>query len=154
MTTMITAHVDSKKHNATEKVFSKIGLTISVAINLLIFAVAMSGGIPFPIGVKLPVARGQDADSVVIGRMGGIKIGIADGGKYAFKSALGNKFNETDAEIAEMFCKGDVRLVGQLPRIHLDPFDRMLVARAQLEGMQLLTHDHVLPPYGPFVVQV
>ncbi len=44
--------------------------------------------------------------------------------------------------------------VEQLPRIHLDPFDRMLVAQAQLEGMQLLTHDHLLPPYGPFVVQV
>jgi len=44
--------------------------------------------------------------------------------------------------------------VEQIPRIHLDPFDRMLVAQAQLEGMQLLTHDHLLPPYGPFVVQV
>ena len=44
--------------------------------------------------------------------------------------------------------------VEQLPRIHLDPFDRMLVAQAQLEGMQLLTHDHVLSPYGPFVLQV
>ena len=44
--------------------------------------------------------------------------------------------------------------VDQLPRIHLDPFDRMLVAQAQLEGMQLVTHDHVIPQYGPFVVRV
>ena len=35
-----------------------------------------------------------------------------------------------------------------------DPFDRMLVAQAQMEEMTLLTHDHILPQYGPFVVQV
>lgn len=44
--------------------------------------------------------------------------------------------------------------VDQLPRIHLDTFDRMLVAQAQLEGMQLVTHDHVIPQYGSFVVRV
>ena len=41
-----------------------------------------------------------------------------------------------------------------LPPLHADPFDRMLVAQAQMEEMTLLTHDHILPQYGPFVVQV
>ncbi len=41
-----------------------------------------------------------------------------------------------------------------LPPIHDDPFDRMLVAQAQTEGLRLLTHDHVIPQYGDFVVEV
>jgi PIN domain nuclease of toxin-antitoxin system len=35
-----------------------------------------------------------------------------------------------------------------LPRHHGDPFDRMLVAQAQLEGCTLVTHDQLLAPYG------
>lgn len=35
-----------------------------------------------------------------------------------------------------------------LPRHHSDPFDRMLVATAQLEGCTLVTHDQLLAPYG------
>jgi len=34
-----------------------------------------------------------------------------------------------------------------LPRHHGDPFDRMLVAQAQLEGCTLVTHDQVLRSY-------
>ena len=45
-------------------------------------------------------------------------------------------------------------LVEHLPPLHADPFDRMLVAQAQTEGMKLLTHDHVIPQYGDFVVHV
>ena len=99
---MITARVDSKKRKAAEKVFSEVGLTTSAAVNLFICAVAMNGGIPFPIGVKLPAASVQDAHSSFAGHTGGIKIGIADG-KYAFNSDFDKKFDEMDAEIAEMF---------------------------------------------------
>jgi PIN domain nuclease of toxin-antitoxin system len=35
-----------------------------------------------------------------------------------------------------------------LPRHHGDPFDRMLVAQAQLEGCTLVTHDQLMAPYG------
>src|ERR1700759_3607122 len=35
-----------------------------------------------------------------------------------------------------------------LPRHHGDPFDRMLVAQAHLEGCTLVTHDQLLKPYG------
>jgi PIN domain nuclease of toxin-antitoxin system len=35
-----------------------------------------------------------------------------------------------------------------LPRHHADPFDRMLIAQAQLEGCTLVTHDRRLAPYG------
>lgn len=36
---------------------------------------------------------------------------------------------------------------GALPIHHRDPFDRMLVAQAQLEELILVTHDRVLEPY-------
>ena len=34
-----------------------------------------------------------------------------------------------------------------LPAYHRDPFDRMLVAQAQIEGLILVTHDRLLKPY-------
>ena len=40
--------------------------------------------------------------------------------------------------------------VDLLPAIHTDPFDRMLVAQAQIEGLTLLTADPVVGRYpGP-----
>lgn len=37
--------------------------------------------------------------------------------------------------------------VASLPIHHRDPFDRMLVAQAQVEGLTLVTHDRLLAPY-------
>jgi PIN domain nuclease of toxin-antitoxin system len=36
---------------------------------------------------------------------------------------------------------------GRLPQFHRDPFDRMLIAQAQTEGMVLLTADRVFRKY-------
>jgi PIN domain nuclease of toxin-antitoxin system len=35
-----------------------------------------------------------------------------------------------------------------LPRIHRDPFDRIIIAQALAEGLTLLTIDHVFAAYG------
>ena len=35
----------------------------------------------------------------------------------------------------------------RLPPHHLDPFDRLLVAQARIEGLTLVTHDRRLAPY-------
>ena len=37
---------------------------------------------------------------------------------------------------------------GALPRHHRDPFDRMLVAQAHVEGLTLVTADEALRAYG------
>ena len=37
---------------------------------------------------------------------------------------------------------------GALPRHHDDPFDRMLIAQAQMEDLVLVTHDRRLRRYG------
>ncbi|MBS1032846.1 type II toxin-antitoxin system VapC family toxin [Gluconobacter cerinus] len=40
--------------------------------------------------------------------------------------------------------------VGQLPDVHRDPFDRILVAQATVEGLLLVTHDPLVQAYpGP-----
>lgn len=41
-----------------------------------------------------------------------------------------------------------------LPRLHRDPFDRMLMAQAVSEPMHLLTHDATLARYSPLVTVV
>ncbi|HEX5583249.1 type II toxin-antitoxin system VapC family toxin [Gaiella sp.] len=38
--------------------------------------------------------------------------------------------------------------VGELPRLHGDPFDRLLVAQAKLENLTLVTRDERLGEYG------
>lgn len=38
--------------------------------------------------------------------------------------------------------------VGHLPKVHRDPFDRMLVAQASVEELRLVSHDRVFERYG------
>ena len=40
------------------------------------------------------------------------------------------------------------KLAGRLPLIHRDPFDRMLVAQAQIEDLIIITGDGNIPKYG------
>lgn len=44
--------------------------------------------------------------------------------------------------------------VAMLPTHHRDPFDRLLVAQAQLEGMTLVTADRQFRPYGLELLEV
>ena len=41
---------------------------------------------------------------------------------------------------------------GELPPHHRDPFDRMLVAQANVERLTLVSHDRQLEPYGTAVI--
>jgi PIN domain nuclease of toxin-antitoxin system len=42
--------------------------------------------------------------------------------------------------------------VGALPPLHRDPFDRILLAQARSEGLQLITADRQLQQYGDGIV--
>jgi PIN domain nuclease of toxin-antitoxin system len=42
---------------------------------------------------------------------------------------------------------GHALRVGELPPHHRDPFDRMLIAQAQVEGLPILTADPQLAAY-------
>ena len=50
------------------------------------------------------------------------------------------------AELAVTFFHAEQ--AGDLPPHHRDPFDRMLVAQAQAEGLVLVTNDAAIPRYG------
>jgi len=43
-------------------------------------------------------------------------------------------------------------MTGHLPSLHRDPFDRMLIAQAQVEGLQLLTSDRQVVAYGGDII--
>ena len=40
-----------------------------------------------------------------------------------------------------------IQLIADLPRLHGEPFDRLLVAQAQAEGLMLVTADVAVPRY-------
>lgn len=44
------------------------------------------------------------------------------------------------------------KLAGELPLLHRDPFDRMIVAQAMIESLVVVTSDAEIPRYGVSVV--
>ena len=44
--------------------------------------------------------------------------------------------------------------VEDLPPIHADSFDRLLIAQAKSMGMKLITHDHLIADYGDVALVV
>ena len=57
------------------------------------------------------------------------------------RGLLDNGYNELD--ITSMHCLA----VDSLPALHRDPFDRLLVAQALVEGLTLLTADALITQY-------
>lgn len=48
----------------------------------------------------------------------------------------------------------DALAVAQLPPIHKDPFDRLLIIQSTLNGLALLTYDRIFRKYGIEVIGV
>ena len=81
--------------------------------------------------------------------------------EVAIKSGLGTDDFDADARLlrrglldngyAELAITGEHAVaVANLPPIHKDPFDRMLVAQSTVEGILLLTADPIVARYpGP-----
>ena len=106
MTSLITARVDADKRKKAEQVFDDIGITTSGAVNLFICAVAMSGGIPFPVGSsRMPVVKSWYSGFGIpeSSASSGLRLGCAEG-KYKFANDFDKKFDAMDFEVAEMFA--------------------------------------------------
>ena len=82
---------------------------------------------------------------------------LASAWEIAIKAALGKlEFDVRTLEqslVATGIQTLDINLqhvacVAELPHIHGDPFDRMLVAQAMCESMTLVTRDRALAKYG------
>jgi PIN domain nuclease of toxin-antitoxin system len=81
--------------------------------------------------------------------------------EIAIKSGLGREDFQVNARLLrrglldngyeELFIKSEHALaMDALPPIHRDPFDRILIAQATIEGIELLTADPVVARYpGP-----
>ncbi|MEV8309634.1 type II toxin-antitoxin system VapC family toxin [Streptomyces flavidovirens] len=75
--------------------------------------------------------------------------------ELAVKQALGKLEGPVDLPERARDCQlkplpvtaGHGVRAGQLPLLHRDPFDRMLIAQAQAEGLTLLTRDKWIPQY-------
>lgn len=83
----------------------------------------------------------------------------------AMKQALGRKDFQVDAGLlrADLLNEGYVEIlvesrhaleVRNLPKLHRDPFDRMLVAQSRVEGLVLLTSDEDICKYQGTVKRV
>jgi len=82
-------------------------------------------------------------------------VSAASAWEAGIKVALGN-LEIPDTVEAGVLASGFEKLLitfshaeraASLPRHHRDPFDRMLIAQAQAEGLTFVTHDRVLEPY-------
>jgi PIN domain nuclease of toxin-antitoxin system len=84
-----------------------------------------------------------------------VHVSAASAWELAIKQALGRlKLRDSIATLIERggfdelpITVAHTEQVAALPHHHADPFDRMLVAQAQLEGLTLVTHDRQLQAY-------
>jgi PIN domain nuclease of toxin-antitoxin system len=68
-------------------------------------------------------------------------------GKLVFSQGLA-KAIEAHGFTSLPITVDQAELAGSLPHLHRDPFDRLLVAQAQMEGLVLATVDEEIKRYG------
>ena len=66
---------------------------------------------------------------------------------------LENNLGQSEFDLISISYKHAVQ-VSELPMHHSDPFDRMLIAQATVEGAHLLTSDTQLSMYGKSIMLV
>ena len=101
-------------------------------------------------------ALGDDARARIADPANTVHISAVTGWEIAIKKALG-KLQAPDDLDAMVEREGFTHLpitffhgeqAGALPELHRDPFDRMLVAQAQAEGLRIVTRDARIKAYG------
>jgi PIN domain nuclease of toxin-antitoxin system len=98
---------------------------------------------------------GADARSAIADESSFVAVSAAVAWEIAIKRSL--KKLEAPSDIAHQLAQNDFASLpvtvehavraGELPQHHRDPFDRMLVAHAQLEGLTVVTRDSNIPRY-------
>jgi PIN domain nuclease of toxin-antitoxin system len=100
-------------------------------------------------------ALGPHCREIITNIRNEIFVSAASTWEISIKAALGKIRVPEDLDAAvedEGFSKLPITLfhgqtAGRLPAIHRDPFDRMLIAQAQAEGLILLTVDENIAKY-------
>jgi len=97
-------------------------------------------------------ARTAIADSTALVHVSAVTIW-----EITIKAQLGRLEPGTERIDQEIAANGFVELpisayhalvAGKLPPHHSDPFDRMLIAQAQVETLVVVTHDKIFSDYG------
>lgn len=103
---------------------------------------------------------GQEARRLIANPGNHVAVSAASVWEMAIRSSIGKLSVPDGLEEAILECgfkplaitMEHAARVGELPLLHRDPFDRMLIAQAQLEGLDLLTADAGLRAYAVKVV--
>lgn len=89
----------------------------------------------------------RDADDVFISAVSAWEIAIKTSlGKLRLQATVEEGIRESHFEILPIDLRHTAAVVS-LPFHHRDPFDRMLIAQSQVEGLTLVTADRRLQPY-------
>lgn len=103
-----------------------------------------------------PASLGSRARDAIEDEANDVFVSAVSVWEIAIKRALG-KLAAPDDLVAGIVGQGfsplpiswhHADLAGALPRHHADPFDRMLVAQAEAEGLTLVTRDARIALYG------
>ena len=98
---------------------------------------------------------GRQARALIAKAENQVFVSAATGWEIAIKKAMGRLVAPDDLDgivEEEGFDKLPISFfhgerAGELPPLHRDPFDRMLIAQAQTEGLELVTADKMIPRY-------
>ena len=112
-----------------------------------------------------PTLLSQEAESLIADRSNRIYFSAATIWEVAIKNALNKPDFGVDPEVLRqsLLANGYLELpitsahaaaMRNLPPIHKDPFDRILIAQATLEGITLLTTDRKVARYSGPIRQV
>ena len=94
----------------------------------------------------------ESADRVVVSAASAWEIAIKIGlGRMRLKDPLSTLVERSGFDQLPITFEHTERLAA-LPGHHADPFDRILVAQALIEGLTLVTHDRALEPYSVPVI--
>lgn len=95
------------------------------------------------------------ASEAIANPQNNVYVSVASAWEIAIKEALGKL--RTPEPVEDAVAKNrflplgisflHARQSGMLPNHHRDPFDRMLVAQAQIEELMVITHDELFRPY-------
>ena len=99
---------------------------------------------------------GQEADEIIRNAAGRAYLSIASIWEISIKQGLG-KLPPLTTDLEEVMSTTGLMLLsisidhaqraGSLPLLHRDPFDRMLVAQAQIEDLLLISNDPKIEQY-------
>lgn len=100
---------------------------------------------------------GKAAREIIANPNNDVLVSAASIWETAIKTALGRLEIELD-DLEEAIVRNGFRplpvgfqhavTAGRLPRVHRDPFDRMLVAQASVEELRIVSHDRIFERYG------